>query len=340
MKMVVQIMKIERYEPSDRQVWDDFIGHSRNGTFMQERKFLSYHPPERFKDLSLLFFNDHRKLVAVMPAAQQRNGEQEELISYPGASHGGIIVAKEFGCADAMAVVSLLIEFCRDKGLAAVEVRLVPRIYHSWPSDELDFALRFNGFSLCRTELATALPLKGLDGLQPALAESTQRNIRKAQRLGVEIDESKDLADFWDMLAANLKERHQARPTHTLEELTELSKRYPQSIKLFAANRQTEMVGGVLVFLLNNRVINCFYIAGKQEYQALRAQELLFYRVIQWGMERNYHYLDWGISTENMGMKLNSGLFRFKEKFGGRGVLREAYRLELSRGDECENTVY
>lgn len=323
------MVKLEKYNQAYQQDWDNFVGASRNGTFMQQRTFLNYHPPGRFVDCSLMVYNSHRKLIAVIPAAQKMVGQKKVFSSYPGASHGGIIVDKTFGTSDAMALVPLLTEYCKSNHFNAIEIKMIPRIYHFWPSDEIDFALRYYGFSLGSSELATALPLKELTEPSTHLIESTQRNIRKAQRLGVTIEESNDLATYWRILTNNLKQRHNAEPTHTLAEILDLTNRYPQSIKLFAAFREGEMVSGVVVFLLNSRVVNCFYIASNNKLQNLRSVELLFYKLISWGVEKGYSYLDWGISTEDKGSKINQGLFEFKEKFGGRGVLREMYYLDL-----------
>jgi hypothetical protein len=41
--------------------------------------------------------------------------------------------------------------------------------------------------------------------------------------------------------------------------------------------------------------------------------------------------LDWGISTEEKGRKLNTELFRFKEGYEGHGVLQESYIHVLKR---------
>lgn len=324
------MLKIEIYNQCCQKEWDNFVAGSRNGTFMQQRNFLNYHPPDRFVDCSLMVYDCPGKLIAVIPAAQNMEGQKKVFFSYPGASHGGIIVDPNFGISEVMALISLFTEYCKSNHYDAIKIKMVPRIYHFWPSDEIDFALRYYGFSLITSELATALPLK--ERAQPAdyLSESAQRNIRRAQRLGVTIDESDDLATYWGILTENLKQKHHTQPTHTLAEILDLKNRYPQSIKLFAAFLEGEMVSGVVACLLNSRVVNCFYIADNKRYQNLRSLDLLFYNLINWGMEKDYCYLDWGISTEDKGSRINQGLFKFKEKFGGRGVLRETYALDLS----------
>lgn len=310
-------------------LWDEFVKNSRNGTFMQERKFLNYHHPEKFSDCSLMLYDTKDSLVAVIPAAHKNEGQKKVFFSHPGASHGGIIINQKFNTNQALHLVNILIEKCRKNSFDAIEIKMVPRIYQSWSCDEVDFVLRYNGFSLSSTELATVLPLKEIDAGFGCMAKSVMRNVHKAKKMSVVIKETNDYTAYWKILNTNLNNRHNASPTHTLPEILDLTQRYPESIKLFAAYYQGEMIGGVIIFLLNRRVVNCFYIAHKENYQHLRPLDLIFYTLINWGISEKYHYLDWGISTENKGKHVNHGLFRFKENFGGRGILRETYRLNL-----------
>lgn len=322
-------MKLKDYKESFQQQWDDFVKNSRNGTIMQERKFLNYHYSGRFEDFSLMAYNSRGKLLAVIPAALKKIGDDKVFCSHPGASHGGIVVNKMFGLDEALRLIPLLIERCKDYGFSGIEIKMIPRIYQNWPSDEISFALRYNGFSLSSTELATALPLKEITLEPDYMKESVRRNIRKSEKMGVIVEESNDYDTYWSILERNLMQRHNVRPTHSLSEIRDLTGRYPKEIKLFAAFYEGKMIGGVVTFLMNSRVINCFYIAHNSDYQYLRPLNLLFFKLINWGIENGYQYLDWGISTENKGKFVNDGLFRFKEGFGGRGVLRESYGLSL-----------
>jgi hypothetical protein len=322
-------VKIKTYTDDYESRWDDFVQQSRNGTFMQQRKFLNYHPPKKFQDCSLMVYDDHNQLTAVIPAAIKKEGEFPIFCSYPGASHGGIIINQKFGTSNALELIPLLIDHCRSLGFKAIEMKMVPRIYHSWASDEIDFSLRYNGFLPDITELATALPLKEIDTADRCMAKNAIRNRNKAIKLGVIVKESDDFLNFWHILECNLKERHNTFPTHTYSEILDLIERYPDQIKLFSSFFEGKMIGGVLVFILNSRVINCFYICHQDEYQHLRPLNLVFSHLITWGMKEGFHYIDWGISTENKGKVVNTGLFKFKEGFGGRGILRETYRLIL-----------
>ena len=41
---------IIKYNSSLEHEWDEFINNSINGTFLQSRRFLNYHPEGRFVD--------------------------------------------------------------------------------------------------------------------------------------------------------------------------------------------------------------------------------------------------------------------------------------------------
>lgn len=321
------MMKITYFEEKHTSLWEDFVQESRNGTFMQLRKFLNYHPPGRFYDRSLMVFDKKQHLLAVIPAAIKKEQAKKMLFSHPGTSHGGIIVGHNIKTDCLMEIVTNLKEFAKQEQYDGVQLKMVPRIYHKWPCDEVDYALRYHGFFVCSTELATALPLQNYH--HQRVSNSTKRNVRKAINNKLMVKECNHWERYWEMLYKNLLERHNAKPTHTYAELQELIKRFKKKIKLFGVYHQEKLIGGTVVMMLNPQVINCFYIAHDEEYQHLRPLNLLFDWLIQWGKKQGYQYLDWGISTEHRGSKLNSGLINFKEGFGGRGILRETYKIEL-----------
>lgn len=324
-------MVVKRYAKEFENEWEEFVGASVNGTFMQERKFLSYHPADRFSDHSLVFMED-RKIIAVLPAAVVQQEGKRILHSHPGASHGGLIIEPTLSTNKSLELVRTLIEYCTEAGFDYIRLKPVPRVYHSGLSDQLDFALRFSGFQVEYTELATALELKKSEEhfLKQAMSDTAFRNYQKALKSGLSVVEDGDINDYWPVLVNKLEISHNARPTHTLEEIKYLKELYPDRIKLFAAYEGATLAAGVLTFLLNERVINCFYIAHDDRYQHMRPLNLVFGYMMEWGRENSFSYLDWGISTEAKGSSVNTGLFRFKEGYGGRGVLRECYLYDVN----------
>ncbi len=322
---------VKNYSKELENEWEEFVDSSVNGTFMQERKFLGYHHSGRFSDHSLIFMDDKR-IIAVLPAAVVQQEDKRILVSHPGASHGGLIIKSNLSTKKCLELVSALIEYCTMAGFDYIRLKPVPKVYHKELSDQLDFALRFSGFSIEYTELATVLELKKVKEsfVKRVMSDTAFRNYQKALKSGLSVVEDADINDFWPILKNKLKHNHNAKPAHTLDEIKHLKTLYPDRIKLFAAYEGVIPVAGVLAFLLNDRVINCFYIAHHDCFQHKRPLNLIFGHMMEWGLKNVFSYLDWGISTELKGSRVNTGLFRFKEGYGGHGVLRECYLYEIS----------
>ena len=324
-------MYVKIYSKEFENEWEEFVSSSVNGTFMQERRFLSYHPSDRFSDHSLIFMEDKR-IIAVLPAAVIEQEDKRILVSHPGASHGGLIVKSSLGTKKCLELVSALIEYCATAGFDYIRLKPVPKVYHKELSDQLDFSLRFSGFRLEYTELATVLELKKDEEsfLKLVMSDTAFRNYQKALKSGLSVMEDGHINDFWPILEHKLKLNHNAKPAHTLDEIKHLKTLYPDMIKLFAAYEGVTPVAGVLVFLLNDRVINCFYIAHHDGFQHKRPLNLIFGHMMEWGLKNGFSYLDFGISTEAKGSIVNTGLFHFKEGYGGHGLLRECYLYEIN----------
>ena len=47
------MIKIKKFSKNNFVTWDSFVLKANNGTIFHLRKFLSYHPKDRFKDHSL-----------------------------------------------------------------------------------------------------------------------------------------------------------------------------------------------------------------------------------------------------------------------------------------------
>ena len=83
------MLEVRKYTKQDKVVWDNFIDHSKNSTFLFKRDFMDYHQ-NRFKDCSLMVFEDNLP-VAVLPAHKIDNNT---IASHLGLSYGGLILRK------------------------------------------------------------------------------------------------------------------------------------------------------------------------------------------------------------------------------------------------------
>lgn len=327
---------IKPFEETDSALWDSFIDRSINGTIFHRRKFLGYHPPARFADASLMFYI-RNTLAGVFPAAIIDDHGKKVLKSHPGSSFGCIVVDSPPGILDANQMVQELMKYAAIQGCSRIEFRIAPKIYNIYPTDELDFAFRLNGFEMRDVELATCVPLEKFgpspsgEDIIKTFDDACRRSTKKALSSGLEVRLTEDLDDFaafWDVLAENLK-KHNTKPTHTKDELLDLKKRFPEDVQLVGVFDGSRIIAGIVTFVVNRNAAHVFYFGSLYEYQEKRGLNLAVLRLIQFGISRRLRYVNFGISTEKGGRFVNWGLFRFKESFGGHGAMRTYWVKEL-----------
>lgn len=322
----MDIYEFTKTELSDNE-WDEFVNQSDNGTIFHTRKFLSYHPKEKFTDASLVF-EQKGKLFAVFPAVLiERNGKKI-LSSHSGASYGGFVHNSDLNFKDAHDLVEMLLEHAHSLQCDAIQLTLNPIIYQSHVSNYIDFALVRNGFGYMKREISSVvqLPTK-VDDVLPLYREEARRAIRKSLKTGVRIAECDRFEEYYEILSNNLKMRHGVTPTHSLNELLLLKEKFPTRIRLWGAFLDEKMIAGVCNFSANDNVVLAFYISHNEEYQEYRPVNTLFYEIMKKSVVEGFNYLDFGIFTVNM--EPNWGLARFKENFGSRGIFRDTFYREL-----------
>jgi len=320
-------MDVIRYEKKYLNVWEDFAESSNNGTIFHTRKFLSYHPADRFKDCSLLF-KDKNKIISVLPAAHIKRDDAVTFISHQGASYGGFVYKDSLSIRQAFEMTETLIDYCTNYKFEKIIITHSPFVYQKKYNDYVDFAFIKNGFQYLKREVSSVVPLDVNEDRVLSLFKSEARTaVRKSEKMGVVIRESEDFNDYYRILEKNLAMRHNVNPAHSLDELLKLKKLFPDKIQLVGAYIKNKMIAGVVNFYCNEKVVLVFYISNNMEYQQYRAVNYLFYSIIKDAVKKGLSYLDFGLFTVNMDP--NWGLGKFKENFGARGILRDSFYLDL-----------
>ncbi len=306
------------YTPAHQQEWDNYVDQSRNGVFLFRRNYMEYHS-DRFKDHSLIF-QRKGQIVGLLPA----NLKDDALQSHGGLTFGGVIVGYSTKTAMMLQIFDALISHCQSIRIKSVYYKAVPYIYHSAPADEDLYALfRYNAKLVARNASSTI-------NLPPSREFSNGRlcSIHKAQKHGLEVRQTDDLASFMQLLRETLGERHSVKPVHTTEEMKLLKSRFPENIKLFASYSGERMLAGLLMYESKN-VAHVQYAANCKEGMNLGAQDLIEDYLIN-TYYKDKPYYDFGISTENSGQMLNEGLIARKESFGANAVMYDQYEILLT----------
>lgn len=311
-------MEIRRYRREDKELWNSFVSKARNATFLFDRNYMDYHA-DRFDDNSFMFYHKG-KLKAVLPA----NVAGDTFYSHQGLTYGGLLLDKKATVEDVLECFDSLNSWLRKNGISKVVYKALPWIYQQYPSQEDLYALTWKcKAQLISRDISSSIVIDN----KLKFAESRKSGIRKALSLNIEVGESNDVDGFWHVLEDNLGNRYNAKPVHTASEMKLLMSRFPNSIKLYVAKMNGEIVGGTLIYV-TPQVVHTQYISASVEGKKHGALDLLFDYIIN-KVYANCRYFDFGKSTEQGGAYLNEPLIFQKEGFGGRGVCYDWYQWEL-----------
>ena len=119
------MLKIRKYKETDRKHWDHFVNNSNNGTIFHLRRFLNYHPENRFNDHSLII-KKKQKIFAVFPGAEKQINNEKHLISHPGLSFGSFVVQNNLSVADSCKMIEKFKGYLKKLNFKVVFIKLSP----------------------------------------------------------------------------------------------------------------------------------------------------------------------------------------------------------------------
>ena len=285
---------------------------------MFHRDFMDYHQ-DRFEDFSLLIFNNEQ-LVALLPA----NKVDNTVYSHQGLTYGGLLLSKTITFDDVLQSFKTILDYLNTNGITHFQLKLIPKIYHQIPSDEIDYLLFKLKANIIRRDLTCTID--SFNSLKPN-SSNRKRGLKKAIKNELKVKEVQDFEGFWNsVLIPNLQEKHQASPVHTLAEISYLKSKFPHHIRQFNVFKNKEVVAGVTIFETQN-VAHAQYISANNSKQELGSLDLVFHHLIT-EVYKEKPYFDFGISNENQGQHINYGLMSWKESFGARSIVHDFYEIE------------
>lgn len=317
------------YNESFEHEWDKFVLHrSLNGSILHTRKFYNHNASNKLDDHSYLIYNNGR-LIAVI--AFIISGSQGAFIlnSHPRATYGGFVISRDVNIKEAVAILGILIEDAKNLGVKEINIRSPFRILYTTHSDEMDYAMWFHGFQIKSRELEIAIKLDKKEMIQSRYTKGAKSGVNKAKKI-ICVEESEEYESFWILLERTLIEKYNVKPTHSFDDFCNLQECLgTDKIKLFITRSEGKIIAGVLIFVINNICIHAQYIAFDILYQHLRPLNILIDYITHWAFDQGYTYFNLGMANENNGTSINYGLYKFKESYGGRGVLRETMNLSI-----------
>ena len=312
-------IKVQRYSTEYERVWDEFLGNSINGIFLQSRNFLNYHGKNKFNDMSLLFYEGDN-LVAICPGCVEKIDDKKVFISNKGSSYGGIIIGKEYLRIEKISkLIEAFEKFIIKNGVFKCIIKMSMDILCELPQDVVKFCLYYYGYTEYK-ELNFYIDFNNYnEDIIKNCSKMKKRNIKKALKSEMEFKKlhlEYEIKEFHTILTKNLK-KYNVKPVHSVEELMDLKDRLGDGIQFYGAYLGEQMVAGTMLFIFENvKCVHTQYLAYDAEYQQYNSMAFIYYKIIEICIQNGINKLSWGIATEHNGENINWGLANNKEEFG------------------------
>lgn len=236
------------------------------------------------------------------------------------ASFGGIVSLSPLRLADYSELLPAMVEFGRSHGCSAVEWIPPSRHHLVDGDDEPEFAALSFGFERQVVGLESVVSL-------PAIPDSKCRNLlKKCDAQGVTYRRGISPDTFYALLDKTY-ERHQAKPTHSLEELERLYTRLPDRIRFVGASLDEQVIAAACIFRILPSCDFVFYLCTDAQFK----QHNPLMRLLQSDMDaafiegvRMYNF-----GTSSVGLTMRNSVWNFKKQFGARGQIRSKYVSRL-----------
>ncbi|MDD3411852.1 MAG: GNAT family N-acetyltransferase [Eubacteriales bacterium] len=322
---------VARYQDDQAERWDHFVMElSANGTFLQTRRFLSYHPQGRFADDSRMIYRN-QELVAVCPGASGEVDGLRAFRSHPGSTFGGLVVAPtQLRAPKLVELVGALDERLALDGYRAAELKPTPDLFSRVPDEAMQYALFHAGYRE-EMEIACWLPLdRPYEALRAEFSYNKRYDLKRAEKQGLRaatLDTNDQIREFHALLCLNLQ-KFDATPVHTAEELLDFhNARLPGEVCFLGVRDAAGalVAGACLFYFAQVNVLHTQYLATDTRITAYAPSSFLYDAVLRAALERGCAGLSMGTCTHEHGRVLNQGLILNKEGYGARHSLNRIY---------------
>lgn len=330
-----------KYEDKYEKAWDRFVlKESINGTFLQTRNFLNYHPAGRFEDNSLLFLKGSN-IIAVIPAHVEAEGDGKHLVSHKGSTFGGIVLGKKYKkIKDMQIIFKELDNYLKENNFTKITLKLTSSLFSVEESELIEYFLFLNDYvSSC--EIGYCIDFRGYkEDIPMNFTSSKRRDYKYSLRNPLEfkvLEKDEEIACFYQVLENNMK-KFDTVPVHTLDEIKELKNdRLNENIRFYGVYFENRLIAGGMIFYFEKKVFHTQYLATDQDMLYLFPNEFLYENLIETARNEGFEKLSFGTSTLEHGRVLNQSLAQFKEGFGTREYVNRTFTKKWCAEDKMEN---
>lgn len=323
-----QKYQVKPYNSSLKDAWNTLVAQSKNATFLFNRNFMDYHQ-DRFQDASVMIFKNE-KLVAVFPA----NSNGNIIFSHQGLTYGGLVFRSKLKFHSVLKIFKSLLQYYYSEGFKTLQLKQLPSIYSPIPNDALNYLMFILEAKLLKRD---ALSVVNQAANLP-FSKDRKDGVKRGIKQGLIIKQETNFEAFWNtILIPNLKEKHNAKPVHSLKEIEKLHRLFPDNIKQFNVYHNNKLVAGTTIFE-TDMVAHSQYISGNADKNKLGSLDFLHNYLLKETF-KDKPYFDFGISNKNQGKQVNAGLQYWKEGFGARTITQDFYTLPIKNHDKLTQVM-
>lgn len=314
---------VEKYTESQKERWDKFIREeSVNGTFLQSKNFLDYHPAGRFVDDSVIIKEDSN-ICCVIPACTVYEGDKKIFYSHKGSTYGGLVISRKYyDTHRVQTLIEVLDHYLIGCKYNEAILKITPEIFSRESPALLEYMLFLNKYS-SYSELSTYINFNGYnEDILSNFKRDKRSRVKKMESEELEFKplfQDNDIADFYDLLKINLT-KYNAKPIHTLDEILEFkNQRLKKNVKFYGVFLNgVQLAGSMLFDFPEVKTIHAQNLSTdpNMDIKGIDPMVYLYYSLICEYKKQGYKNISWGISTEEKGSKLNFSLIKSKESYG------------------------
>ena len=332
--------KVCLYDSEKEEIWDSFIENEAvNATFLQSRRFLNYHPKERFEDYSLMVYNSKEQLVALCPACKEIDDKGNICFySHKGSSFGGIITNhKNYTIIKYSLMIESIEKYIEEKGFSSVYFKATSELFCKSKIETELYSFFYTGHQVIE-ELSLFVDFRTYnEDILKNFAQGKRTDINNCIKKGMrfaKLEEDEELEVFYKLLCLNL-EKYNTKPVHTLEELRLLRDFVlKEKCEFWGVFLDDKLIAGGMLFLFNERVAHTQYLCADLEYNKLSPMSFIYYSFLCSLKKRGFDIVSWGTVTEKAGKYLNTGLLKSKEAYGSDYSINWSFKKDLRNGEK------
>ncbi len=337
MFLVKNMFEVVTFDEQFETAWDNFVEEKAvNGTFLQTRRFLNYHPMGRFQDASCLIFDDKKHLVAVCPACVRMIDDKKVVYSHAGSSYGGILIDRKwYKAGKVIEMIQALENYLGENGYDRIIVKQTPSLFAAESADLLQYCFFYLGYH-SYSELNLYVDLeKYNENILSEFSQGKRTDVHNCQKRGLyvrKLTSFSEIVQLHGLLGKTLK-KYNIEPIHTAEELYDFqTARLQDECECFGVFEKEKMAAGSMMFYFKKvGVAHTQYLCADPAYSRLSPMTYLYYAMLVEMRKRGYQKVSWGAGTEKMGLYINEGLVKSKEYYGSKYSINPIFIKDLCR---------